>query len=67
MDEPARRLRAVGVDLVVAGLDLLHLRLADLGIVQGRRPVRPALEDGEMLRLSWRFPGSPGWRWRRCR
>ena len=42
---------AVGVDLRVAALDLLHLRLADLCIVQRRGPVRPALEDGEMLRL----------------
>ena len=67
VDEPARRLAAVGVDLLVAGLDLLHLRLADLGIVQRRRPVRPALEDGELLAPAWRFPGSPGWRWRRCR
>ncbi len=41
----------MGVDLVIARLDRLHLFLADLGIVQRRRPVRPALEDGELLRL----------------
>jgi hypothetical protein len=50
-NEPHRRRGAVGIDLVIAGLDPLHLFFADLGVVQRRGPVRAPLEDGELLRL----------------
>ena len=51
VNEPHRRRGAVGIDLVIAGLDPLHLFFADLGVVQRRGPVRAPLEDGELLRL----------------
>src|SRR4029077_1001734 len=51
MNEPARRRRAVRVNFLVAGFDFLHLLLAYPGIMQGRRPVGTALENGKVLRL----------------
>src|SRR5215472_2312376 len=51
MDEPHRRRGTVRINLVVARLDRLHIRLANLGIVQRCGPVRATLEDGKLLRL----------------
>ena len=51
MNEPARRRRAVRVNFLVTGFDLLHFLLAYFRIMQGCLPVGAALENGEVLRL----------------
>src|SRR5581483_9152586 len=51
VDEPTRAFPATRIDFVVAGLDLRHLLLADLAVVQRRGPIWPTLEDGEVLCL----------------
>ena len=51
VDEPARRARADGEDLVVALLDVGHLLGADRPVVQRRAPVGPALEHRQLADL----------------
>ncbi len=51
VDEAARSAVALLEDLLVAGLDLGHLRLGDRRVVQRGAPVGAALEDGEIAHL----------------
>ena len=51
MDEPAGCAGAQFEDLVVAGLDVIHLLGRDLGVVQRRAPVGPPLEHGQLTDL----------------
>src|SRR3984893_13564784 len=48
MDEAAESFLASREDLGVVGPDPIHLLLADFGVVQGRAPLRSALEHAQM-------------------